>query len=64
MPVRKARRHTMCPYASRRGREIWPKRMYIFVIRSSFDFNVKNCSFAQAKRPPAVGQGPSQTARR
>lgn len=35
MPMREARRDTMSQNASRRGREIWPKRMYMFVIRSS-----------------------------
>ena len=35
MPMREARRDTMSQNASRRGREIWPKRLYMFVIRSS-----------------------------
>lgn len=46
MPMREARRDTMSQNASRRGSEIWPKRLYMFVIRSSLSSLFgENCSF-------------------
>ena len=40
MPVRKARGHTTAQNALLRGSEIWPYRMYMFVLRSSLGSKV------------------------